>query len=419
MVRNMDIHDTLSFKDKEAGGKHGLHGHVTIFREDPETKQLSLWDEDDNIIPISGYQWILMKMFNLYLDSKHTSDSDPIGKDTSVIIPDLNRTEQLGIGLDPSEYTPMNENIASDHFIQGFMVGNGASSEDLITAKNTDYSFIDLRNPIPFRQGDIPTEEQGMYLGKYRDSAIASYFIKKFEATPNIIHSWYRTGQAWNAFDPVTQADLGPNAQNGTPKTNRIETYANITMSISSDDFASYFSNNPTESSIINELGLVAFNLKSGQRTAIESTYAPYVKPVIDYIFSKTEVEGNISEVQELASVAKTAVADALNGMTETHIDAFMSTLDEIIASTDEYSDIRQTIIDRLSANTNIEVLAYYDQNHNYVSESDKFIEYVDSMTFSDADEAERIKLITYYTFKAIPIDTNTRWFINYRIYAN
>jgi len=422
MVRNMDIHDTLSFKDKEAGGKHGLHGHVTIFREDPETKQLSLWDEDDNIIPISGYQWILMKMFNLYLDSKHTSDSDPMGKDTSVIIPDLNRTEQLGIGLDPSEYTNMEENIASNHFIQGFMVGNGASSEDLITAKNTDYSFIDLRNPIPFRQGDIPTEEQRMYLGKYRDSAVASYFIKKFEATPNIIHSWYRTGQAWNAFDPVTQADLGPNAQNGTPKTNRIETYANITMSISSEDFAAYFANNPTESAIINELGLVAFNMKSGHRTAIESTYRPYVKPIIDYIFSTPAAVGSMSVLKDMADEAKEAVETAMDGITETHIDAFISTLTFIIASYEaevSYADIRQELIDRLSAATNIGVLAYYDQNQNYVSESDKFLEYVDAIQYSDTDEAERIKLITYYTFKAIPIDTNTRWFINYRIYAN
>ena len=422
MVRNMNVNDTLSFKDKEAGGKRGLHGHVSIFREDPVTKEISLWDEADNIIPISGYQWILMKMFNLYLDSKHTSDSDPMGKDTSVVIPDLNRNDQLSIGRDPSEYTPMEENIASNHFIQGFMVGNGASSEDLITAKNTDYSFIDLRNPIPFRQGSIPSADQGMYLGMSRQATIPTYYIKKFEATPNIIHSWYRTGQAWNAYDPVTQADLGPNAQNGTPKTNRIETYANITMSISSEDFISYFNNNPTETSVINELGLVAFNMKSGQRTAIESTYPAYIKPVIEYIFSKTAEESSLSELQTLASEAFTALSTAIGEIIERHIDSLLTVLgyiSQLDPSTTYDETLRSNLMESLGDTENIEVLAYYDQNHNYVSETDKFLEYVGTIQFSDSDEAERIKLITYYTFKAIPIDTNTRWFINYRIYAN
>lgn len=416
-IHNMNANEVLSFKDET--GKHGLRGHVSIFREDPETKKISLWDEADNIIPISGYQWILMKMFNLYLDSKHTSDADPIGKDTSVVIPDLNRADQLCIGIDPTTYTPITENIPSNHFIQGFMVGNGASSEDLITAKNTDYSFIKLRNPIPFRQGNLTSADAGMYLGKYRESSVASYFIKKFDTTPNIIHSWYKNGQAWNAYDPVTQADLGPDAQNGTPKTNRIETYANITMSISSEDFASYFSNNPTESAIINELGLVAFNMQEGQRTAIESVYAPYVQPVIKYIFSTNAEDGDISALQDLAAAAKTALSAAMDGKTETHIDSFIATLDTIIDATETYAEIRATLIDELGSAANLEVLAYYDQNQNYVSETDKFMEDVSAMVFEDADEAERIKLITYYTFKAIPVETNTRWIINYRIYAN
>ena len=32
------------------------------------------------------------------------------------------------------------------------MPSNGGSGEDSITTKNTDYSFISLRNPIPFQQ---------------------------------------------------------------------------------------------------------------------------------------------------------------------------------------------------------------------------------------------------------------------------
>lgn len=47
------MNDSLSFKD-DSHNKHGLHGHVQIFRQNEETGEKSLWYEDDNIIPISG-----------------------------------------------------------------------------------------------------------------------------------------------------------------------------------------------------------------------------------------------------------------------------------------------------------------------------------------------------------------------------
>ena len=34
-------------------------------------------------------------------------------------------------------------------------------------------------------------------------------------------------------------------------------------------------------------------------------------------------------------------------------------------------------------------------------------------------DEAERIKLITHYTFNSIPLEDNTSILFDYRIYAN
>ena len=36
-----------------------------------------------------------------------------------------------------------------------------------------------------------------------------------------------------------------------------------------------------------------------------------------------------------------------------------------------------------------------------------------------DMEDGQRIKLITYYTFKSIPIEENWETLINYRIYAN
>ena len=53
MSDRFNIEDCLSFVDNDQ--KHGLHGHVKIELEHPETKEKTLWYEDDNIIPISGY----------------------------------------------------------------------------------------------------------------------------------------------------------------------------------------------------------------------------------------------------------------------------------------------------------------------------------------------------------------------------
>ena len=88
---NVNINDQLSFVD-DSESKHGLRGHVQIFRENITTKETSLWYEDDNIIPISGYQWILVKMFNLCLDSKHNTPFENINRDTTVVVPDLNNS---------------------------------------------------------------------------------------------------------------------------------------------------------------------------------------------------------------------------------------------------------------------------------------------------------------------------------------
>ena len=60
---NVELNDKLSFVD-DSHVKHGLRGHVKIELENTETKEKKFWYEDDNIIPISGYQWILMKMLS-------------------------------------------------------------------------------------------------------------------------------------------------------------------------------------------------------------------------------------------------------------------------------------------------------------------------------------------------------------------
>ena len=56
-----------------------------------------------------------------------------------------------------------------------------------------------------------------------------------------------------------------------------------------------------------------------------------------------------------------------------------------------------------------------------YIYETDIFLDALASANFNSltTDEAQRIKLITYYTFNSIPLQKNWRTLINYRIYAN
>ena len=425
----MNVNDNISFKDSH-GEKHGLRGHVSIYREDPETKKLSLWDESDNIIPISGYQWILMKMFNLYLDSKHDVPYEKMDQDTTLIIPDLNEQNELNIGVAPSDYEEMLTPISENHFVQGFMVGNGAGAEDSVNVKNTDYSFTKLRNPIPFQQTDTQLDSSiaNMYLGKFRTSPGSSgksYYIKKFDSTPKIVHSWWRSGQAWDYVDPVTQDDLGPNNQ-VTPRSNRIETYVSCSLSISDTDCQSFFTNvGNNQSPVINELGLVAFDATLGQHTIMQTLYNRRIKTLLNGLFAHLNDEDytsdEMSEIRTLVGEVQPVLYEFVQSHEQTNLSAFYNSILQLKTMIDAEAFQPSVIKTQMSNENNIEVKAYYNQSGEYQYEEDKFMYYVDDIDYPDSEkeEAQRIKLITYYTFKSIPIQSNTRWVINYRLYSN
>lgn len=326
----LNLNDAMTFKDEHSEEKHGLHGHVSIYRRNKETGETSFWYEADNIIPISGYQWILMKMFGLHLDSDHKKSGqryEKLDQDTTVVIPDLNNTSKLSIGTDPEGYSPMTTDISDTHIVQGFMVGNGGAGEDQMTAKNTDYSFMCLRNPIPFQQvnGQLETDVIGKYCGKYRlnNSSINSYYIKRFEARPYITHSWWADGQRWDYVDPVTQDDLGPNSVNGAGKTNRIESYVECQLALDDTDCAAFFSNDGnTQTPAINELGLVAFDTTgSGTRAVMESLYETDIKPIIDIIFDASKhTADDVKYMEDLIDDVVVTMGPILEVVSDTRI---------------------------------------------------------------------------------------------------
>lgn len=414
----------------------GLHGHVQVFVKNRKTNEISLWSESDNVITISGYQNILLRSFGLRLDSNHNVPyiDGNIGKDTNLITPDLNET--MNIGEKPAQYTTMEDEFSSTHIIQGFMVGNGGAGEDNITTKNTNYSFINLRRPIPFRQTTtvLPSNVAGQYLGIYNKSTAEeelgyakSYFIKKFDDTPHMYHTWWKEGQKWSYVDPVSQDNLGPN-QTASPKTDRIASYIECQMSISPEDCIDYFSHaGSTQTPVINEIGLVAFDAEPGMRSVYESTYRNYIREFIDTLYKGEQTE---EEKTSLVGIANTIYSLLVEGDVDitsfgnTNINAFVSTISDVKDIVDPETITDEQIsdwMDALSATTNINVEAYYNQNHTYVYETDEFLNCLHDAAFDSLtnDEAQRIKLITYYTFNSIPLSDEVEILINYRIYTN
>jgi hypothetical protein len=428
----------ILFEDSiNVGDTHGLVGEISIYRRNKITGEKVFHEKSTNVISISGYQWILMKMFGLYLDSYHGpgTDAEDMDNDSTIIIPDLNNDDQMRIGINPDDYTEMNTNISATHFIQGFMIGNGGSAEDAITAKNTNYAFTRLRNAIPFRETTdltaLSPTEANKYLGIHRPSSssnnnVKAYYIKKFDEIPHIYHSWWKDGERWDYVDPVTQDDLGPGAPNGQGKTNRIESYAECHLSIDENDCVAYFNHDGnTGTAQINELGLVAYDAIPGAISVVERLYDTHVQKIIKLIFGNTEYDAElIAKIQQIAfEINEVLTATLGETITETHIAAFMAEMSTIVDTGEGETIDFNTIKDHLRLSTNIEVNDLYHLDE-FVYATDKFKEYADTAAYSISegeitDEAQRIKLITYYTFNALPIQSDWEILIYYRIYAN
>ena len=435
MENTKRIFEQLGFDDHEEE-VHGLKGHIRISIKNNDTGKVSLWEESSNIIPISGFSFALLKIFGLYLDSNHNNgDSEPIDRDTTLAIPDLNNENKMHVGVDPINYTAMEEDNASNHFIQGFMVGNGGSGEDGNTTKNTNYSFTMLRSPIPFQEsqgGDLDPSIANKYLGKLRivsssESSVAgsAYYIKKFESRPKLYHSWYRDGQSWNALDPVTENYLGPTGETPPPGKNRIETYVQCNLAIDSSDCMAYFNsaNNSNATPRINELGLVAFDTVKGTRSILEDLHRKYIKRLLICIFKKVDIteDDDNNAIQYATNILNVTTELGVTELLNPKMNGFLSVVTNIANATAGSID-RTTAMESLSdAEFNLGVQAFYNQNEEIQYTIDNYLSILAESEFDSltVDEAQRIKLFTYYTFASIPLEENTTILFDYRIYAN
>lgn len=436
MTKNTNINNCERLNLEDKMHHQCMRGHVRVFRQNIETGETTLWSDKDNVIVLGGSQYVLMKMLGLHLDSSHGVNYDDIGKDTSLVVPDLNNSGVYQLGVDPEHYSVMEDDISSKHFVQGFMIGNGGSGEDAITSKNTNYSFMALRNPIPFQQTqtELSSTISNQYLGNLRvgsSSFSKSYYIKKFDNRPHIYHNWWRDGKRWDELDPVTQNDLGPNPINGAGKTDRIETYADIHFSLNEDDCISYFNHEGSnQTAMVNELGLVAYDNIPGTRSCVTEIYNKSIKRILTLIYDdKRNVNTADSELLTLCSSVHNTIKPLLYSYNNLKMNNFIDILALILTFTAGNIDY-QTIQTKLNnVDDNIGVESYYNRNGVLVYLTDNFLTILTESEFDgDAvnnipglttDEAQRIKLVTYYTFNSIPLQSNYRIIIDYRIYAN
>ena len=182
----------------------------------------------------------------------------------------------------------------------------------------------------------------------------------------------------------------------------------------------------------INELGLVAFDTVMGSRSIFETMYKRYVKPMLLELYNTKVTESaaakeesdqrvidfatNIKYIIDNTLVEEQTLGDLGNA----RMASFVNVIYMIYGGTAGNLD-RLDLMDRLSANTNIAVEAFYNQNHEIQYTEDEFLIILSGSEFDalTVDEAERIKLMTYYTFNSIPLEENTSILFDYRIYAN
>lgn len=268
------LKDRVTPHDTSLGGLYGemIFGkgkHIVPFIDPYGNKSFRTeFDEityrDHNVVPIGGYQFVFSKLFNIGLD-----------KETTLRVGDLNdEAPQMKIGVPRAEYESIfydsessinnpnlnpitGVNISAMNYIFGFMIGDGGSREDNITAIAPNYRDRVLYRPVPFRMSNdgFPFQE-GKYFGKIKSfpnnagESITSYYVKRFDdPKPHIVHSY--------VTDNMQELQIVDDTVFASTSSIPIESYVEMNISVSEFDGRGFFTT--TEStSRINEFGLVS-----------------------------------------------------------------------------------------------------------------------------------------------------------------
>lgn len=148
----------------------------------------------------------------------------------------------------------VNEIYPRDNVVCLFGVGIGGSGETINSVRDVKFQEREVFDMIPFRVTDsvlAPTDVD-KYWFKRKDPTTAkiSYFLKKFEATPQIKVLWK---------DAEGDAD-GSSVETGvhnTTRTEPIETFIELNLKVGKNDCREYFElNGNVEQTRVNSIGL-------------------------------------------------------------------------------------------------------------------------------------------------------------------
>lgn len=269
------IRDKVQARDSHLGGFRGVvsfgRGRHQVEYIDPYGRKAvrSEFDEvyyqEENIVPIGGYQFAFDKLFNIGLDQEST-----------LRVGDLNdEAPQMKIGVQRANYDSIyynaetsisnsgivvnpGVNISALNYIFGFMIGDGGAREDNVTAIAPDYKRRNLYRAVPFRMSNDGVKmAAGKYYGKAQSiqgnagmDPITSFYVKKFDdPAPRIVHVW--------VTDNPNKISIVDDTVFASTSSLAIESYVEINLSVDKDDARGFFTS--TEASPrINEFALVS-----------------------------------------------------------------------------------------------------------------------------------------------------------------
>ena len=269
------IRDKDQARDSHLGGFRGVEsfgrGRHQVEYIDPYGRKAvrSEFDEvyyqEENIVPIGGYQFAFDKLFNIGLDQEST-----------LRVGDLNdEAPQMKIGVQRANYDSIyynaetsisnsgivvnpGVNISALNYIFGFMIGDGGAREDNVTAIAPDYKRRNLYRAVPFRMSNDGVKmAAGKYYGKSQSiqgnagmDPITSFYVKKFDdPAPRIVHVW--------VTDNPNEISIVDDTVFASTSSLAIESYVEINLSVDKDDARGFFTS--TEASPrINEFALVS-----------------------------------------------------------------------------------------------------------------------------------------------------------------
>lgn len=259
-MNTIKLQDSFMMSDKFGDKSQGLFVRTKIigghgrYTDDKGISQLGeVIFEESNMVLIGGVQYAMEQLFKVkgsvntgYLNERHG-----IGCQTN----NINAPQGL-------PYPPT-------HAICLFGVGTGGAAENNSTVFDVKYRERDIVDMIPFRltNDPLPASDLNKYYGKKKIDNTTAYYLKRFDAEPEIRHLW-KDGEE-GEDGSIVDSDV---YSSGRPED--VESFTEILLTISKKDIKQWFSvNGGIEESRVNSVALFAavFNSSEGDYEKIKA----------------------------------------------------------------------------------------------------------------------------------------------------